>query len=143
MINSVVGGLVYIKVRRVMELFPPRLRTLWKDWELHAMVLLSLTLQMILILVLPSLTLQMILKFFGNRRKYTNRKMCMIKAIFLLSLESNLNLCINLWYKRILIIQNNIYPGVCSKIKAITAWHQIVLSCFSMAFELSIVLPYI
>ena len=43
-----------------MELFPPKLRNVWKDWELRVMVLLSLTLQTILIIL-------------GNRRKYTSR----------------------------------------------------------------------
>ena len=43
-----------------MEIFPPMLRKLWKDWELRVVVLLSLTLQIVLI-------------FLGNRRKYTRR----------------------------------------------------------------------
>ena len=43
-----------------MELFSPRLRNLWTDWELRVLVLLSLILQVVLI-------------FFGNRRKYTSR----------------------------------------------------------------------
>ena len=43
-----------------MELFSPRLRNLWTDWELRVLVLLSLILQVVLI-------------FFGNRRKYTRR----------------------------------------------------------------------
>ncbi|PON93455.1 hypothetical protein TorRG33x02_107330 [Trema orientale] len=43
-----------------MELFPASLRELWKDWELRVMVLLSLSLQIVLI-------------FFGNRRKYSSK----------------------------------------------------------------------
>ncbi|KAL4625322.1 hypothetical protein ACB092_05G016900 [Castanea dentata] len=43
-----------------MELFPPKLRNVWKDWELRVLVLLSLTLQTILIIL-------------GNRRKYISR----------------------------------------------------------------------
>jgi hypothetical protein len=43
-----------------MDLFPPRLRNLWKDWELQVLVLLSLMLQIVLII-------------FGNRRKYTSK----------------------------------------------------------------------
>ncbi|XP_075663910.1 uncharacterized protein LOC142633554 [Castanea sativa] len=43
-----------------MEIFPPMLRKLWKDWELRVLVLLSLTLQIVLI-------------FFGNRKKHTRR----------------------------------------------------------------------
>ena len=43
-----------------MDLFPPRLRNLWKDWELRVLVLLSLMLQIVLII-------------FGNRRKYTSK----------------------------------------------------------------------
>ena len=43
-----------------MEIFPPMLRKLWKDWELRVLVLLSLILQIVLI-------------FLGNRRKYTRR----------------------------------------------------------------------
>ncbi|XP_060670099.1 uncharacterized protein LOC107435107 [Ziziphus jujuba] len=58
--NSVVGSLVYVKVRRVTEIFPPRLRKLWKNWELRAMVLTSLSLQIILISL-------------GNRRKHNSR----------------------------------------------------------------------
>ncbi|XP_048322441.2 uncharacterized protein LOC107434620 [Ziziphus jujuba] len=54
--NTVAGSLIYVQVRRVTELFPPSLRKQFKSWELHAMVLLSLTLQIILI-------------FFGNYRK--------------------------------------------------------------------------
>ncbi|KAM4099706.1 hypothetical protein ACB094_05G012200 [Castanea mollissima] len=57
---GVVCNLIYIKARTLMEIFPPMLRKLWKDWELRVLVLLSLTLQIVLI-------------FFGNRRKYTRR----------------------------------------------------------------------
>nr|POE75087.1 hypothetical protein CFP56_67520 [Quercus suber] len=60
MIPTIVGSLIYIKGRGLMELFSPRLRNLWTDWELRVLVLLSLILQVVLI-------------FFGNRRKYTSR----------------------------------------------------------------------
>ncbi|GMN36825.1 hypothetical protein TIFTF001_006321 [Ficus carica] len=43
-----------------MELFPPALRKLWKDWELRVLVLVSLVLQIVLI-------------FYGDRRKYSSR----------------------------------------------------------------------
>ncbi|PON43587.1 hypothetical protein PanWU01x14_272780 [Parasponia andersonii] len=43
-----------------MELFPASLRELWKDWELRVLVLVSLSLQIVLI-------------FFGNRRKYSSK----------------------------------------------------------------------
>ncbi|KAM4110701.1 hypothetical protein ACJW30_05G011700 [Castanea mollissima] len=57
---GVVCNLIYIKARTLMEIFPPMLRKLWKDWELRVLVLLSLTLQIVLI-------------FFGNRKKHTRR----------------------------------------------------------------------
>ncbi|XP_062087853.1 uncharacterized protein LOC133794572 [Humulus lupulus] len=60
MIPSCFGSLMYVKGRKVMELFPGNLRKLWKDWELRVMVLVSLSLQIILI-------------FFGNRRKYSSK----------------------------------------------------------------------
>ncbi|KAF4399348.1 hypothetical protein G4B88_022431 [Cannabis sativa] len=60
MIPSCFGSLMYVKGRKVMELFPGSLRELWKDWELRVMVLVSLSLQIILI-------------FFGNRRKYSSK----------------------------------------------------------------------
>ncbi|KAL4625301.1 hypothetical protein ACB092_05G015800 [Castanea dentata] len=53
-------SLFYIKARTLIEIFPPMLRKLWKDWELRVLVLLSLTLQIVLI-------------SFGNRRKYTRK----------------------------------------------------------------------
>ncbi|XP_015901604.3 uncharacterized protein LOC107434632 [Ziziphus jujuba] len=58
--DTVVGSLIYIKARRVTELFPPSFRKLFRSWELHAMVLVSLTLQIILIV-------------FGDCRKRSNR----------------------------------------------------------------------
>ncbi|XP_002513101.3 uncharacterized protein LOC8270924 [Ricinus communis] len=61
MVATIVGSLIYTKARRVMaDVFPPSLRKLWKDWELRALVLLSLILQIILI-------------FLGNRRKYSSK----------------------------------------------------------------------
>ncbi|KAJ0008277.1 hypothetical protein Pint_29233 [Pistacia integerrima] len=57
MILTVVSGLILMKRRMMMEVFPPGIRKLWKDWELRALVFLSLASQMLLI-------------FLGNRRKY-------------------------------------------------------------------------
>ncbi|XP_057976196.1 uncharacterized protein LOC131163609 [Malania oleifera] len=60
MLPPALSSLMYARKRRVMEVFPPNLRKLWKEWELRVMVLLSLSLQIILIL-------------FGNRRRYINK----------------------------------------------------------------------
>ncbi|KAJ4839588.1 hypothetical protein Tsubulata_020229 [Turnera subulata] len=46
--------------RRIMEVFTPALRTLWKEWELRILVLLSLTLQIVLIIL-------------GNHRKHIRK----------------------------------------------------------------------
>ncbi|KAF3951259.1 hypothetical protein CMV_023070 [Castanea mollissima] len=60
MIPSIVSSLIYINARKLGNHFPPELRNAWKDWELRVLVLLSLTLQTILIIL-------------GNRRKYTRK----------------------------------------------------------------------
>ncbi|XP_065638075.1 uncharacterized protein LOC111985660 [Quercus suber] len=60
MIPSIVSSLIYINARRLGDPFPPKLRNAWNDWELRVLVLLSLTLQTILIIL-------------GNRRKYTSK----------------------------------------------------------------------
>ncbi|GKV14849.1 hypothetical protein SLEP1_g25658 [Rubroshorea leprosula] len=57
MIPTIVSGLILMKRRRMMEVFPIHLRKLWKEWELTGAALFSLTLQIVLILS-------------GNRRKY-------------------------------------------------------------------------
>ncbi|XP_075664629.1 uncharacterized protein LOC142634223 [Castanea sativa] len=60
MIPSIVSSLIYINARKLGNPFPPKLRNAWKDWDLRVLVLLSLTLQTILIIL-------------GNRRKYTRK----------------------------------------------------------------------
>ncbi|XP_002510230.3 uncharacterized protein LOC8278883 [Ricinus communis] len=60
MTPAVVTSLIYIKARKAIEIFSPTIRKLWKDWELRILVLLSLSLQIILI-------------FFGKRRKYMSK----------------------------------------------------------------------
>ncbi|KAK4564634.1 hypothetical protein RGQ29_006635 [Quercus rubra] len=46
-----------VRKKRLMELFPPRWRNLWSEWQLRVLILLSLTSQIILVIL-------------GNRRKY-------------------------------------------------------------------------
>ncbi|KAK4837981.1 hypothetical protein QYF36_010072 [Acer negundo] len=48
MIFPIVSSLIYSIRRTVMELYSPSYRKLWKEWDLRAMVLLSLTLQILL-----------------------------------------------------------------------------------------------
>ena len=52
--------MIYINARRLGDPFPPKLRNAWNDWEVRVLVLLSLTLQTILVIL-------------GNRRKYTRK----------------------------------------------------------------------
>ena len=52
--------MIYINARKLGNPLSPKLRNAWKDWELRVLVLLSLTLQTILIIL-------------GNRRKYTRK----------------------------------------------------------------------
>ncbi|XP_044498115.1 uncharacterized protein LOC123220150 [Mangifera indica] len=58
-LNPVVSSLIHSKRRMVLELVPPRLKKVWKEWDLRVMVLLSLLLQIVLIIM-------------GNRRKYSH-----------------------------------------------------------------------
>ncbi|KAL4351253.1 hypothetical protein GQ457_06G020240 [Hibiscus cannabinus] len=51
MIPTVLSGLVLMKKRRVMEVFPPSLRKLWKELELRAMAIISLLIQILLIVL--------------------------------------------------------------------------------------------
>ncbi|TXG68418.1 hypothetical protein EZV62_003353 [Acer yangbiense] len=53
-------GVFKEKEDKIMELYPSWLRKLWKEWDLRVMVILSLSLQILLI-------------FLGNRRKYSNK----------------------------------------------------------------------
>ena len=48
---------MFIKKKRLMEVFPPRWRNLWTQWQLRVLILLGLTSQIILVIL-------------GNRRKY-------------------------------------------------------------------------
>ena len=50
--------MMFVKKKRMMEVFPLRWRNLWTEWQLRGLILLSLTNQIILIIL-------------GNRRKYT------------------------------------------------------------------------
>ncbi|KAK8712590.1 hypothetical protein V6N13_147826 [Hibiscus sabdariffa] len=51
MIPTVLSGLILMKKRRVMEVFPPSLRKLWKELELRAMAIISLLIQILLIVL--------------------------------------------------------------------------------------------
>lgn len=56
MLTAAVGSLILARKRMMMEVIPQRLKDLWKEWELRALVFLSLASQISLILM-------------GNRRK--------------------------------------------------------------------------
>ncbi|TXG68267.1 hypothetical protein EZV62_003202 [Acer yangbiense] len=59
--NLVVSSLLYSTNKRtVLELIPPRWRTLWKEWDLRLAVLISLF-------------FHIILSILGNRRKYSRK----------------------------------------------------------------------
>ncbi|CAL5386999.1 unnamed protein product [Camellia sinensis] len=57
LLQAVVGSMIIMNKRGTMETIPPNLRKLWKEWELRGMILLSLTTQIVLVIL-------------GNRRKY-------------------------------------------------------------------------
>jgi hypothetical protein len=57
---SVLSGWLFVDKRRLVEVFPEPVRKLWDDWELRILVLISLSLQILLIMM-------------GNRRKYNPR----------------------------------------------------------------------
>ncbi|XP_059460687.1 uncharacterized protein LOC132189884 [Corylus avellana] len=57
LLTTILSGWFYVEKRRLVQVFPERVRKLWDDWELRVMILISLTLQILLIMV-------------GNRRKY-------------------------------------------------------------------------
>ena len=57
-LSLVVSSLIFTRTRKVMEIFPPGLRAVMKEWQIQAMVLVSLSLQIILVLI-------------GNSRKYS------------------------------------------------------------------------
>ncbi|KAL4597571.1 hypothetical protein ACB092_11G000100 [Castanea dentata] len=58
MMHAVIGSVILIKHRRMMEMFPSSWRRLWMEWELRGMILFSLFTQIFLILL-------------GNRRKHS------------------------------------------------------------------------
>ncbi|KAA8537399.1 hypothetical protein F0562_026914 [Nyssa sinensis] len=60
MLFTVAGAFMYVENRRLVEVFPDSVKKVWKEWELRAMILLSLSLQIVLVLL-------------GNRRKYMAR----------------------------------------------------------------------
>ncbi|KAL5757315.1 hypothetical protein ACOSP7_019926 [Xanthoceras sorbifolium] len=61
MITPIVSSLVYSRnLRAALELVPPGVRKLWKDWDLRVTILISLI-------------IQILLSFFGNRRKNNQR----------------------------------------------------------------------
>ncbi|KAM3694123.1 hypothetical protein ACB098_07G034100 [Castanea mollissima] len=49
--------MMFFKKRRMVEVIPPKLRNLWTEWQLRVLILLSLTSQIVLVLL-------------GKRRKY-------------------------------------------------------------------------
>ncbi|KAM4097873.1 hypothetical protein ACJW30_07G035000 [Castanea mollissima] len=57
LIPTVVSSIMFIKKKRLMLAVPPSWRNLWTEWELRGLILLSLTTQIILVIL-------------GNRRKY-------------------------------------------------------------------------
>ncbi|XAR61531.1 hypothetical protein NMG60_11015983 [Bertholletia excelsa] len=57
---SVAGALVYVEKRGLWEVVPPGVKIIWQEWELRALILTSLALQIILIVL-------------GKRRKYAGK----------------------------------------------------------------------
>ncbi|XP_068303805.1 uncharacterized protein [Pyrus communis] len=51
MLLTVVSSLIFTQNRKAMQIFPESVREIWNEWELRAMVLISLALQAILILI--------------------------------------------------------------------------------------------
>ncbi|XP_008228373.1 PREDICTED: uncharacterized protein LOC103327783 [Prunus mume] len=51
MFLTVVSSLIFTEKRMAMQIFPESVRKIWNKWELWAMVLISLSLQAILILI--------------------------------------------------------------------------------------------
>ncbi|XP_059462104.1 uncharacterized protein LOC132191109 [Corylus avellana] len=60
LLTTILSGWLFVDKRRLVQVFPEPVRKLWDDWELRMLVLISLTLQILLIVV-------------GNRRKYNPR----------------------------------------------------------------------
>ncbi|KAL7247638.1 hypothetical protein ACSBR2_002533 [Camellia fascicularis] len=58
MMHAVFGSAIIIRKRVMMQLFPPRWKKFWNEWEVRGMVLISLTTQVLLAIL-------------GNRRKYS------------------------------------------------------------------------
>uniref|UniRef100_A0A5B7BA25 DUF4220 domain-containing protein n=1 Tax=Davidia involucrata TaxID=16924 RepID=A0A5B7BA25_DAVIN len=60
MLFTVASALMYVEKRRLVEVFPESVKQVWNEWELQVIILLSLTLQIVLVLL-------------GDRRKYIAR----------------------------------------------------------------------
>ncbi|KAJ9178558.1 hypothetical protein P3X46_010434 [Hevea brasiliensis] len=60
MLSTVVSSLIFINHRGLIEIIPESIRNLWNEWELRGAVMVSLSIQMVLIVL-------------GNRRKYIAR----------------------------------------------------------------------
>ena len=56
-LSLVIGSLIFTRKKKAMQIFPAVLRRFWNEWEIQALVLLSLIIQSILTVM-------------GNRRKY-------------------------------------------------------------------------
>ena len=54
---SVASSMMFVKKKRMMEVFPSSWRNLWTEWQLRGLILLSLATQIVLVIL-------------GNRRKY-------------------------------------------------------------------------
>ncbi|XP_038679233.1 uncharacterized protein LOC119980560 [Tripterygium wilfordii] len=57
MIGAVIAGFISSRDRRLVEIFPKSWRELWNEWEIRGLVLISLSFQIVLMVL-------------GNRRKY-------------------------------------------------------------------------
>ncbi|GMP49084.1 hypothetical protein CsSME_00016190 [Camellia sinensis var. sinensis] len=58
MMHAVFGSAIIIRKRVMTQFFPPRWKKFWNEWEVRGMVLISLTTQVLLVIL-------------GNRRKHT------------------------------------------------------------------------
>ncbi|KAF5733915.1 hypothetical protein HS088_TW16G00356 [Tripterygium wilfordii] len=57
MIGAAIAGFIFARNRRLVEIFPKGWRELWNEWEIRGLVLISLSFQIVLMVL-------------GNRRKY-------------------------------------------------------------------------
>ncbi|GMP49565.1 hypothetical protein CsSME_00016503 [Camellia sinensis var. sinensis] len=58
MMHAVFGSAIIIRKRVMTQFFPPRWKKFWNEWEVRGMVLISLTTQVLLVIL-------------GNRRKHS------------------------------------------------------------------------